>query len=630
MRPRIFAALFLCGAAFAQPAQINVSHDLVALGIASQNITPNTPTLDARPLFQAALAFARQNSVSLVTADPGAYYFLTPQMPDRYLNLDAVSNLTIDLQGSDVYIQNSYLMWLCVIDSHHFTLQNLTLDSLNLPFTQVKITSVASAQSALNYQAIPGWPSPTTFNNLTAPDGSALELWALVFRNGSLIPGTNRLPISTPLQPGVLNVTLQDSPWTQPSVLATYQPGDTVVFTARGGEAPILITGGDSNAVNNVDVYSSGSIGVHLDTLSNSHMENVSVMARPGTDRLISTNADGLHLSFTLANNSIRNCYVSRTMDDGIAINSPFLAFVDQQSGSRQVTVGRNFNAIFPNGLAVLFVNTATAATMSPTQILSQNPQYTDPPSSQTASLSFTQNPGTLQNGFGMIYADASNRGSGSVIENNIVEDVFSARGIYLGGVIGVTVQHNIIRRTDCGAIVGHEDVASYPVGPNQSVQILNNTIEGAIGPAAVGTGAVAAIASIFFLSTDQNFNFVSTTPNTDITIANNYISDSGRGAIWISNVNGGSVTGNTIAGFNQHPELALWGISSQAAAQLTQDFSQPIVVHSSVGVTVQKNNTSGATGPERKRAEAPSSVLRPRDGTYSMSRGLSRPETSH
>ncbi|MGA2600814.1 MAG: hypothetical protein ABSH09_27925 [Bryobacteraceae bacterium] len=608
MRRGVLAALCLCGAAFAQPAQINVSHDLVQLGIASQNVTPNTPALDARPLFQAALAFAQQNNVPLVTADQGSYYFLTPQMPDRYLNLDKVSNLTIDLQGSDVYIQNSYLMWLCVIDSRHVTLQNFTVDSLNLPFTQVQITSVASAQSALNYRTIPGWPSPTSFNNLTAPDGSALQLWALVFRNGSLIPGTNRLPISTPLQPGVLNVTLQDSPWTQPSVLAAYQPGDTVVFTARGGEAPILITGGDSNVVGNVDVYSSGSIGVHLDTLSNSRMENVRVLPRPGTDRLISTNADGLHLSFTLANNSIRNCFVSRTMDDGIAINSPFLAFVNQQSGNGQVTVERNFDAIFPNGLPVLFVNPATAATLSGTQILSQNPRYTDPPATQTATLSFTPNPGALQNGFGMIYASASNRGNGSVIENNVVEDVFSARGIYLGGVIGVTVQHNTIRRTNCGAIVGHEDVASYPVGPNQNIRILNNTIEGAIGPAAVGTGAVAAIASIFFLSTDRNFDFVSTTPNGNITIANNYIADSGRGAIWISNVNGGSVTGNTIAGFNLHPELALWGVSSQAAAELTQDFTQAIVVHSSAGVTVEKNDSVGPIVPVQRLAEAPSS----------------------
>jgi hypothetical protein len=228
-----------------------------------------------------------------------------------------------------------------------------------------------------------------------------------------------------------------------------------------------------------------------------------------------------------------------------------------------------------------------------------------------------------------MIYASASNRGNGSVIENNVVEDVFSARGIYLGGVIGVTVQHNTIRRTNCGAIVGHEDVASYPVGPNQNILILNNTIEGAIGPAAVGTGAVAAIASIFFLSTDENFNFVSTTPNSNITVANNYIADSGRGAIWISNVNGATVTGNTIAGYNVHPELALWGISSQAAAELTQDFTQAIVVHSSTGVTVEKNDSTGPIVPVRRLAAAPSSALRPRDGMCSTSRGPCRPETS-
>jgi hypothetical protein len=30
---------------------LNMSHDLVPLGIASQNLMPNNPSLDARPLF---------------------------------------------------------------------------------------------------------------------------------------------------------------------------------------------------------------------------------------------------------------------------------------------------------------------------------------------------------------------------------------------------------------------------------------------------------------------------------------------------------------------------------------------------------------------------------------------------
>jgi hypothetical protein len=586
LRVCLFAAI-LCAHA---SAQINLSHDLIPLRIASQNLTPDNPNLDARPLFQAALDYAKKNKIHLITADQGAYYFLTPAAKDRYLSINTASDVTIDLHGSNIYVKQSYLMWLVAVDCNRITLTNFTLDSQQLPFTQVRLTSVAANQRTLNYVTQPGWPSPAIFNTMTNPDGSSQDLWALVFRNGALVSNSNRLPLTRPLQEGVLQVQKNDAPWTQPNVLATYQPGDTIVVTARGGEAPLLITGGDGNVIRDVDVYSSGAIGVHLDSVSNATVDHVRVMPRPGTDRLIGANADGIHLSYALANNIVANCYVSRSIDDAIAINSPFLAFVSQQTGARQLRLLRNFNSIFPNGLAVSFVSTLTAGMLPGGHILSQEPPYTDPPTQNSTNIALDQDLPSLQKGFGMIYADPQNRGAGSMIQDNLIEDVFSARGIYLGGVSGVTIQRNIIRRTNGGAIVAHEDVAAYPMGPNRDLQIVNNVVEHAIGPAAVGTGSLAALASIFVLSTDQNFGFVAGAPNTNIAIANNYIVNSGRGGIWISNLNGGTVEGNTILQYNTHPELAAWGLSADAIAQLRQDFTQAVVVKSSQGVTVQNN----------------------------------------
>ncbi|MGA2183682.1 MAG: right-handed parallel beta-helix repeat-containing protein [Bryobacteraceae bacterium] len=587
----VLLAISLCSNILANTAQINVSRDLVTLGIASQNLVPDNRNLDARPLFQAALDFALLHGIHRVVADRGAYYFLTPEAPDHYMSIEGYSDLTVDLQGSDVYMAASYLIWLSVIDCNRITLTGFTLDSLQLPFTQVRVTGVIASQRTLTYSTLPGWPSPTTFNSIANPDGSSQELLALVFRNGMLVPGTNLLPISSPLRDGELQVTPQDEPWTQPGVLATYQPGDTVVFMARGAEAPILIEGGDGNILRDVDVYSSGAIAVHLDNTSNAQVRNVRVMPRPSTDHLISSNADGIHLSYALANNHVYQCFISHTVDDGIAINSPFLAFVDSQLSPAVVQVDRNFQSIFPNGLPVLFVNMQTAETMPGAQIQQQDPMYSDPADGSTATLTLTQSVGVLQSGFGMLNGTAQNRGAGSVIELNTVEDVLSARGIYLGGVQGVTVQRNLIRRTDCGAIVAHEDLAAYPVGPAQDIQILDNTVEDAIGPAAVGTGTVAAIASIFVLSTDENFSFVPATPNTNITIANNSILNSGRGAIWISNLNGGLVEGNYVCRYYRYPRLAAWGLDSDTTAQLLADFTQGIVVRSSLGVVVQNND---------------------------------------
>ncbi len=283
-------------------------------------------------------------------------------------------------------------------------------------------------------------------------------------------------------------------------------------------------------------------------------------------------------------------CYVRRTGDDAIAINSPFLAFVNRQTGARQIVADRDFSAIFQNGLQVAFVSTSTGAILGTAHIVSQSPAYSDPPAAGSVTLTFDQDLPALQNGFGMIYGDPANRGAGSVIEDNLIQDVYSARGIYLGGVASVTVQRNVIRGTDCGAIVAHEDLDSFPVGPVQDIQILTNSIGEAIGPSAVGTGAIAALATIFVLTTDNNFNFVSSSPNSNVTVANNYTVNSGRAAVWMENVSGGNVLGNTNLIYGRYPSLAIWGVPSAVIPQLQQAFAQAVVVRSSSGVTVQGN----------------------------------------
>jgi hypothetical protein len=72
--------LLLCfGALLVAPASaqttLNMSDDLVRLGIAPTNMVPNQPSLDSRPLFEQGVAFAIKNGFNKVIADPGSYYF---------------------------------------------------------------------------------------------------------------------------------------------------------------------------------------------------------------------------------------------------------------------------------------------------------------------------------------------------------------------------------------------------------------------------------------------------------------------------------------------------------------------------------------------------------------------------
>lgn len=54
------AIIVVSWAAPSAAQDLNLSQDLVRLGVASANIEPNRPDLDARPLFQAAIDYVRQ------------------------------------------------------------------------------------------------------------------------------------------------------------------------------------------------------------------------------------------------------------------------------------------------------------------------------------------------------------------------------------------------------------------------------------------------------------------------------------------------------------------------------------------------------------------------------------------
>src|SRR5215471_2450745 len=99
-----------------QTSTINLSRDLVRLGIASTNLVPDSPTFDARPLFQAALGYVKNHSIHRVTVDRGNYYFLTPQDTKTYLRLLAHSDLTIDLADSTVYFAGAFLQGFALVD----------------------------------------------------------------------------------------------------------------------------------------------------------------------------------------------------------------------------------------------------------------------------------------------------------------------------------------------------------------------------------------------------------------------------------------------------------------------------------------------------------------------------------
>src|SRR5579872_1834357 len=324
-------------------------------------------------------------------------------------------------------------------------------------------------------------------------------------------------------------------------------------------------------------------------------------MPRP-VSGLIGSNADGIHFTSVRSNNHIRNCYVTRTLDDALAMDSLYVAAVTGQSGPRQLTVSRKFYLRFPNGTLVNFVDSGTGLESTGATIVSQNPPDSNSPTfNGQVELTFDQDLPSLTAGAGMLFGQPAMRGSTSSIEDSIVEDIPYGRGVWIGGAQGITVQRNVFRQTSNGGIVLAQNTQAFPGPPVHDITVQDNSLERNLGPMASGSGTQIAVAAIIVESTDQTSQFALVGGNTNIAVLRNYIADSGRSGVWFGEANSGSIDSNLINGYYEHPELPVWGITPALLPQVIQDFSSPIVVHYSTAVIDENNSilsTPAGVGP--------------------------------
>jgi hypothetical protein len=582
-------------------AVINLSHDLVELGIASGNLRPDSPATDARPLFQAALAYAQGHAVHLLTVDRGDYYFLTPQDPQDFLRVSSLSNLTVDLVDSTIHFATGLLRGFAIVDCSNVTLTRFRTEYITPPYTQVRLTYADPLRRSLAYATLPGWADPVAFNALAAPDPNTgpVEFWAMAFRGGDIVPGTSRMHVAQPIASGVLELVQDNTPWTQSATLATLDPGDTVVLAARGGFGPVTVVRGDHVTISEATVQGSSAIAVLFISSSHSVADRVGVMPRRPAD-LIASNADGIHFTSAGPDNHIRRSVVTRTMDDAMAIDSRDLATVVSQTGPRQLKADRTAFLRFPNGTAITFVDPVSAAESASATIVEQTPPDSPAPVfNGEVVLTFDRDLPAITPGSGIALAEASARGAGSSIEDNVARDIVFGRGIWIAGAEDVRVERNAVGHTSSGGIAVAQNTTSYPTPAAHDIVIRDNVVRGSLGPMASGSGTQIAVGAIMVASTNNKNQFSASAANTDIAIERNRVLDSGRTGIWVGELGGGTISGNVIIGWDRHPELPLFGVNPATRAQLLQDFAQALVVRNSASVATSGNVTRMDTGAD-------------------------------
>ncbi len=590
-----FAGFVLGGMSFAQTT-LNVSQDLVRLRIAAANMAPNQSSLDSGPLFFQAVSYAQSHQIGRVIADRGSYYFRSLQFSGAHVAWDQLNNLTIDLQGSDLYFSFPLVNGITITHSTNLVLQNFTADYDPLPFTQVRVVSVDPAQRRVQYAVDGGWQNPSMLNAVfpLTPNTYGYGVEVHLFRNGRPIPGVTRMYAANPV--GSTQFTATPDPGVSASAMfAQIRPGDIAFLGMRLGSIPVSTLYCTGCTFRNIVAYSGAAAGFLAGFAESSVFERIYSIPRPGTDRLASSYV-GLLLTGEGAGNQVRLNRAVRTMDDGFEYNALFLGTVKSQVDNRtfvlegSLATQLSYGNTTPEGAAVAFQRLSDGAILLPARIASQVAAPYTGQQPYDVTFKFDRDLPASLVGTLMFGTDPGQRAGNSVIERNALEEATDCCGGFnIAGLLNGVFRGNYIQRSAMFALQAGNSVqpGNFDLPPATNFTVGNNVIDSANWtPTAYPS---LQLGSIVVDSTNSP-RLLTTSPNQNVSVTNNFIADSGSAAVWLGNTNGGTVSGNYFLNPNKNPAV-------EAAVSFFGPTQQPLVAQSSQNVTAGGNTLDQSSG---------------------------------
>jgi hypothetical protein len=581
-------ALALVGARAAE-AQPSCPTTAILNATTAFGMAPNKPRQDSTPLFAEAIACAQSNKgrYRTITVDPGEYYFLSPapgtyRQHVAYIPVVGVSGVVFDFQGATLLFTQAADLGFYMQDCDACVLERLSLDYADLPFTQLLVVDVDAQQKRIDVV-----PQRASAGHFRAPAALFAAQCAAVacydtkkqqyaqiaygfdLREGRPQYAWGRWDVSEPIKPGA---SLQLSGDT-----STIRTGDVFELEMRSGGPAIFVEGGIGTRVQDVAIYASAGPGLIAESASLFEVRRVAITPKPGTNRLVSTNAGGIQLNAMGPGNLVLNSHVVRAQDDSIAGNADVLGTTEAPvagQSNRVVTLTRKPPSLIAPGLKLFFVDPVTALPIAGQGNFDFTVQAVD-----NNTVSFTEVlPQQVQNAAAVLVPTAAGlRGAGLVIAGNTVQDSLFARGIALSGVSDALVLRNVVDSTQQAGILLNGDGTSY--GPLRHIAVggnaLRDTDQGLaeIGPAMLGAIEVTSL--------NAEGQVIATMPASRIDLADNLIDSTPRSGIWVESVASGTVADNAIIGSGGNPQIGIdphlpSGLGKQ---QAMQDFAKPVVL---------------------------------------------------
>lgn len=532
---------------------------------------------DAGPGIRQAISEAvKSGGRAEVLLEEGRYLIKPMAGSTRCISIGGVTGLTIKGKPgkTELVIADPAGEGIIISDCRNLTLKDLMIDYDPLPFTQGRIVSVDPDNAAFDLNIDSGYPLLSEpYFNLSSKFGIVIDAHKRQLKAGV----SDHMFASgwTHITNRIWRITLEES---QRSKINGVAVGDRYVQMARTGWATIAFTGSSNCRLENVSIYASASLSCAL--IRNEGkitLNNFAVRYKPGTDRLLSSDADGVHCQQNRVGPTIENCYFEGMADDSVNIYTP-PCVVKSVISPTELIVSQGSD-MRPGDLLQVF-DPRSANVRSEVKALAVKTE------GDTYNLTLEKSVDGIQAGKDFREADTiynlSACGAGYVICNNTMRN-HRRHGILLRAGNGIVEGNTIDDVAGLGIVLTNEP--GWPEGPIPwDVVIRNNTINGCGYGAGYGDSSRGA--SILVQGIGLNGQLGEKRPIHDITISGNRFTNTPGGAIFVGGARGVRISGNTA-------NASVTGRNYRECASITLDNCEDVVLDKNTVNDLRTQTTS-------------------------------------
>jgi Right handed beta helix region len=267
---------------------------------------------DATGLLTAAIEFVKKSkgTYTRITGEPGEYYFRANDQPGCYVYVDKVTGLSIDFPGSTFIFKQPGISAIQFDACTNCALTGVAIDYEILPFTQLNVLRIDGDHVIV--EPMEGYPNLDQLHKVHNTAHTEYVVFDIRQTAIQYAIGGTKLP------PSVWPIAQADRV-PLGSLAAAFQPGDIMIVTARGNNPAINVENNTGLAIRDVTIYTSGAVGLDLNSSTGAIIERVTIAPKPGTTRRVSVVAGGIALNLLGADNTVLNCAISYACDDSIA-----------------------------------------------------------------------------------------------------------------------------------------------------------------------------------------------------------------------------------------------------------------------------------------------------------------------